>query len=232
MLGSHPYWLGHDRVMADEFFRPYFGAGHLRPSAKRCPGSGTTPWSANNNSILGVKASQLDRKWTERRLGLVDADDARVRPARRLRRLGVCTTSWRRGSASRTRNSPEQSFRSSEGGQPREHDPEAGRRRQPVRDRRAGAGRHGAERRLPRARGRRRHQVQGDLPPGGVLPALARRLRGRRPAAGERDRRHGLLRAGGLLPDPARSSSSTPSPRRSSATRTPASTTAPSTASA
>jgi hypothetical protein len=27
MLGSHPYWLGHDRVMADEFFRPFFGYG-------------------------------------------------------------------------------------------------------------------------------------------------------------------------------------------------------------
>ena len=27
LLGSHPYWLGHDRVMADEFFRPYFTHG-------------------------------------------------------------------------------------------------------------------------------------------------------------------------------------------------------------
>src|SRR5688572_27540502 len=24
LQGSHPLWLGHDRVMADEFFRPYF----------------------------------------------------------------------------------------------------------------------------------------------------------------------------------------------------------------
>ncbi len=30
LLGSHPYWLGHDRVMADEFFRPFFGRGSGR----------------------------------------------------------------------------------------------------------------------------------------------------------------------------------------------------------
>ena len=27
LQGSHPYWLGHDRVMADEFFRPFFAEG-------------------------------------------------------------------------------------------------------------------------------------------------------------------------------------------------------------
>ena len=27
LQGSHPYWLGHDRVMADEFFRPFFNSG-------------------------------------------------------------------------------------------------------------------------------------------------------------------------------------------------------------
>ena len=27
LQGSHPFWLGHDRVMADEFFRPFFGSG-------------------------------------------------------------------------------------------------------------------------------------------------------------------------------------------------------------
>jgi hypothetical protein len=27
LQGSHPYWLGHDRVMADEFFRPCFSYG-------------------------------------------------------------------------------------------------------------------------------------------------------------------------------------------------------------
>jgi hypothetical protein len=27
LQGSHPFWLGNDRVMADEFFRPFFGSG-------------------------------------------------------------------------------------------------------------------------------------------------------------------------------------------------------------
>jgi len=27
LQGSHPYWLAHDRVMADEFFRPFFTNG-------------------------------------------------------------------------------------------------------------------------------------------------------------------------------------------------------------
>jgi hypothetical protein len=27
LQGSHPFWLGNDRVMADEFFRPFFTAG-------------------------------------------------------------------------------------------------------------------------------------------------------------------------------------------------------------
>ncbi len=27
LQGSHPYWLSYDRVMADEFFRPYFSQG-------------------------------------------------------------------------------------------------------------------------------------------------------------------------------------------------------------
>ena len=27
LQGSHPFWLGHDRVMADEFFRPFFNSG-------------------------------------------------------------------------------------------------------------------------------------------------------------------------------------------------------------
>ena len=42
--GSHPYWLGHDRVMADEFFRPYFSNGDLGAGRGHCRGSGTTSW--------------------------------------------------------------------------------------------------------------------------------------------------------------------------------------------
>ena len=48
LQGSHPYWLGHDRVMADEFFRPYFTNGvwaqgevHARALVQR-PCSATT----------------------------------------------------------------------------------------------------------------------------------------------------------------------------------------------
>jgi len=63
LQGSHPYWLGHDRVMADEFFRPYFsfsvwGQGEL------VPGLWYNASVANNSSSLGVTAAQLDRHMT------------------------------------------------------------------------------------------------------------------------------------------------------------------------
>jgi hypothetical protein len=61
--GSHPYWLAHDRVMADEFFRPYFGSG-IYATGEALPGLWYTATVSNNNSSLGVKASQLDRKYT------------------------------------------------------------------------------------------------------------------------------------------------------------------------
>ena len=41
LSGSHPFWLGHDRVMADEFFRPFSARASTRP-AKQCRASGTT----------------------------------------------------------------------------------------------------------------------------------------------------------------------------------------------
>jgi hypothetical protein len=63
LLGSHPYWLGHDRVMADEFFRPYFGSG-IWATGEIVPGLWYNGIVSNNNSALGVKASQLDRKMT------------------------------------------------------------------------------------------------------------------------------------------------------------------------
>jgi len=61
--GSHPYWLAHDRVMADEFFRPYFGSG-IYATGEAVPGLWYSATVSNNNSSLGVKASQLDRKYT------------------------------------------------------------------------------------------------------------------------------------------------------------------------
>jgi hypothetical protein len=63
ILGSHPYWLGNDRVMADEFFRPFFGAG-VYANGELFPGFWYNAFLSNSNSILGVKASDLDRKQT------------------------------------------------------------------------------------------------------------------------------------------------------------------------
>ena len=61
--GSHPFWLAHDRVMADEFFRPFFGSG-IFATGEAIPGLWYSATVSNNNSSLGVKASQLDRKYT------------------------------------------------------------------------------------------------------------------------------------------------------------------------
>lgn len=63
ILGSHPYWLGHDRVMADEFFRPYFGSG-VYANGELFKGFWYNALVSNSNSILGVRASDLDRELT------------------------------------------------------------------------------------------------------------------------------------------------------------------------
>jgi hypothetical protein len=63
LQGSHPYWLGHDRVMADEFFRPYFGAG-VWVQGRIAPGLWYNAMLGNSNSALDIKATQLDRKFT------------------------------------------------------------------------------------------------------------------------------------------------------------------------
>jgi hypothetical protein len=63
MHGSHPYWLGHDRVMADEFFRAYFTQG-VYANGELLPGLWYSASVGNNNSILGTTAGQLDRKLT------------------------------------------------------------------------------------------------------------------------------------------------------------------------
>lgn len=64
LQGSHPYWESYDRVMADEFFRPYFSQGVfaqgnlLRTLQYR--------WMVgNNNSNLDVPAVRLTRSLTE-----------------------------------------------------------------------------------------------------------------------------------------------------------------------
>ncbi len=63
LQGSHPYWLGHDRVMADEFFRPYFGSG-VWVQGQPLPGLWYNFMVGNSNSALDIKATQLDRSFT------------------------------------------------------------------------------------------------------------------------------------------------------------------------
>jgi Protein of unknown function (DUF3011) len=63
LQGNHPLWLGNDRVMADEFFRPFFGSG-VWAQGEVVPGLWYNAMLSNTNSILDVKSSQLDREWT------------------------------------------------------------------------------------------------------------------------------------------------------------------------
>jgi hypothetical protein len=62
LVGSHPYWLGHDRVMADEFFRPYFTHGAWA-SGEVVPGLWYSAMAGNNLSALGITSAQLTRSW-------------------------------------------------------------------------------------------------------------------------------------------------------------------------
>jgi hypothetical protein len=116
LLGSHPYWLGHDRVMADEFFRPYFGSG-LYAVGEALPGLYYNATLSNNSSSLGVKANQLDRKFTSgasvwwmpttHEFGPRGAYGDWEMHDRLATRFGVGYT-----------DSPEQSFRNSQSGSP------------------------------------------------------------------------------------------------------------------
>ncbi len=116
LLGSHPYWLGHDRVMADEFFRPYFGSG-VYANGEIVPGLWYNATLSNNNSALGVTANQLDRKFTSggsiwwmpttHEFGPRGAYGDWEWHEEVATRFGVSTT-----------QSPEQSFRSTAGGNP------------------------------------------------------------------------------------------------------------------
>ena len=63
LQGSHPFWLGQDRVMADEFFRPFFGSG-VWAQGEPVPGLWYNVMAGNTNSILGVTSSELDRSFT------------------------------------------------------------------------------------------------------------------------------------------------------------------------
>lgn len=63
LQGSHPYWLGHDRVMADEFFRPYFTHG-VWASGEVLPGLWYQGMVGNTLSALGITAAQLTREFS------------------------------------------------------------------------------------------------------------------------------------------------------------------------
>ena len=60
LQGSHPYWLGNDRVMADEFFRPFFTFG-VWAQGEPVNGFWYNVLVGNNSSALGITAAQLDR---------------------------------------------------------------------------------------------------------------------------------------------------------------------------
>ena len=60
LQGSHPYWPSYDRVMADEFFRPYFSQGVFAQGII-LPRLEYRWLVGNNNSNLDVPAVKLDR---------------------------------------------------------------------------------------------------------------------------------------------------------------------------
>jgi len=63
LQGSHPYWLAPDRVMADEFFRPFFGSG-VWAQGEPVAGFWYNAVVTTSSSSLGVRSSQLDRDFT------------------------------------------------------------------------------------------------------------------------------------------------------------------------
>jgi hypothetical protein len=60
LQGSHPYWVSYDRVMADEFFRPFFSQG-VFAQGNLFPKLQYRWMVGNNNSNLDTPASKLDR---------------------------------------------------------------------------------------------------------------------------------------------------------------------------
>jgi hypothetical protein len=60
LQGSHPYWTSYDRVMADEYFRPFFSQG-VFAFGNLLPGLEYRWMVGNNNSNLDTPAVKLDR---------------------------------------------------------------------------------------------------------------------------------------------------------------------------
>ena len=88
LQGSHPFWLGHDRVMADEFFRPFFGAG-VWAQGEVVPGPLVQRDAGQQQQHPRRQVEPARPEVHHRRVDVVDADDEGVRPQGRLRRLGV-----------------------------------------------------------------------------------------------------------------------------------------------
>jgi hypothetical protein len=57
---SHQFWLAHDRILADEYFRPYFSQG-MWADGEILPGVIYTAMIGNNSSNLDVSAAELTR---------------------------------------------------------------------------------------------------------------------------------------------------------------------------
>ncbi len=62
LQGSHPYWLAHDRVMADEYFRPGFTMG-LWLTGEPVDTLFYTAMIGNNLSTLGITAREDTRQF-------------------------------------------------------------------------------------------------------------------------------------------------------------------------
>ena len=179
LQGNHPLWLGNDRVMADEFFRPFFGSG-IWAQGEVMPGLWYNAMLSNTNSILDVKSSQLDRNWT------TGASTWWMPTTKEFGPKGAYGDwEWheKRGDAIRrlVDAEPRAAVHRRPHGWSGKHHAQAGRQRERVRDRRAGPRRHGGHRGLQDPGVRCRHEIQGHLPADRDLQPLARQLR--RPTA-------------------------------------------------
>ena len=147
LQGSHPFWLGHDRVMADEFFRPFFGSG-VWVQGEACSWPLVQRDAGQQQQHPRRQVEPARSKVHHRRVGVVDAHDERVRAQGRLQRLGDA----REGGHPIRRlvdAQPRAAVHRRQHGHSRKHDPQAGGQRERVRDRRAGAGRHRGHGGLP-----------------------------------------------------------------------------------
>ena len=169
--------------MADEFFRPFF-TNAVWAQGEVPPGLWYNAVLGNNNSALGIKATDLDRKlsyggaawWmpTTHEFGPRGAYGDWENHDKVATRFGLATPRVRKTGRSIRHH---RTFK--------QHHYEIGRQFKCVRHGVAGAGRHRTGCRLPYTLDRRGDQVQGILPAGRILQPLARQICRRRAAARE-----------------------------------------------